>query len=77
MLIILILCLVVTSILGWGAGLGIGSDSIQDILLQVQRANVAMLDRWKISFDSQTTSKKDNKADVIFNNYFGIGTSVC
>lgn len=48
------------------------SESMADMLLQIQIANVAMLDRWKLSFND-STSKKELKKDVIFNNYFGIG----
>lgn len=52
---------------------------MSDMLQQVQLANVAMLDRWKISFKNNTeeaavpTTEKNVKKDVIFNNYFGIG----
>jgi hypothetical protein len=53
---------------------------MSDMLQQVQMANVAMLDRWKISYKDEdavsasvSTLKKDLKKDVVFNNYFGIG----
>jgi hypothetical protein len=59
---------------------------MSDMLQQVQIANVAMLDRWKISFKDEDTvsastsvpvsvsvSNKDMKKGVVLNNYFGIG----
>lgn len=63
-------------ILGWGAGIGIGSASIPEVLQQVQRASVSVLDRWRLSIPDDGAKKKQK--DVVFNNYFGIGTaSVC
>ncbi|CAM9245241.1 unnamed protein product [Ectocarpus fasciculatus] len=58
-------------ILGWGAGIGIGSASIPEVLQQVQRASVGVLDRWRLSIPDDGAKKKQK--DVVFNNYFGIG----
>jgi hypothetical protein len=40
-------------------------------LLSVQNADVAMLDRWALSFKNNQT--KQETKQVIFNNYFGVG----
>jgi hypothetical protein len=59
------------SILGWGSGVGFGSDSVAEILVQIQQASIAILDRWSLQFQSQKNSRESKS--IVFNNYFGLG----
>ena len=56
-------------VLGWGSTSDV---SLSDLLQQIQRASITMLDRWDLSVFSSSAGIKASKS-LTFNNYFGVG----
>ena len=56
-------------VLGWGSTSDV---SLSELMQQIQRASITMLDRWDLSVFSSGGGLKASKS-LNFNNYFGVG----